>query len=214
MSHVVIVGGTGYAGSHIAAEALGRGHRVTSYSRHLPQAPLDRVDYRIGSITEPEVLAEAASDADDLVLAIHHSDLAGAPAVDHLPALIQAAIEHDARLSFVGGAASSYLGEGGPRLIDSPDFNEEWKPEASAGLATLLALQESPAELRWFFVSPAALFGSYAPGETTGEYRTGGDLLVTKEDGTSEISGTDFATAYVDEIERVAHPNQRFTVGH
>jgi putative NADH-flavin reductase len=214
MSHIVIVGGTGYAGSHIATEAVSRGHRVTSYSRHLPQAPIDGVDYRTGSITEPEVLATAAADADDLALAIHHGDLGGAPAVDYLPALEQAAIEHDARLSCVGGAASSYLGEGGPRLIDSPDFNEEWKPEASAGLATLLALQESHSDLRWFFVSPAALFGSYAPGETTGKYRIGGDLLVTKEDGSSEISGTDYATAYVDEIERVAHPNQRFTVGH
>ena len=39
-------------------------------------------------------------------------------------------------------------------------------------------------------------------------------MLVTKEDGSSEISGTDFATAFVDEIEQVAHPDQRFTVGH
>jgi putative NADH-flavin reductase len=172
------------------------------------------VDYRLGSITDPEVLASAAADADDLVLSVHHADLGGAPVVDLLPALEKAAIVHDARLSFVGGAASSYVSQGGPRLIDSPDFNEEWKPEASAGLATLLALEESHSDLRWFFVSPAALFGSYAPGETTGRYRTGGDVLVTKEDGSSEISGTDFATAYIDEIERVAHPDQRFTVGH
>jgi putative NADH-flavin reductase len=215
MSHVVIVGGTGYAGSHIAAEAVRRGHRVTSYSRSLPESPLDGVDYRTGSITDPDVLEAAAGDADDLVLAVHHSDLGGGPVTDFLPTLTAAATAHDARLSFVGGAASSYVGEGGPRLIESPDFNEDWKPEASAGLATLLALQEqAPEDLRWFFVSPAALFGSYAPGETTGAYRIGGDLLVSKEDGSSEISGTDFATAYVDEIEQVAHPNQRFTVGH
>ncbi len=214
MSHLVIVGGTGYAGSHIAAEAVRRGHQVTSYSRSEPTTPLDGVEYRTGSITDPTVLAAAARDADDLVLSVHHADTGGAPVVDLLPALIEAATAHHARLSFVGGAASSYVSQGGPRLIESPDFNEEWKPEASAGLATLEALQQAPAELRWFFVSPAALFGSYAPGETTGEYRTGGDVLVTKEDGSSEISGTDFATAYVDEIERVAHPNQRFTVGH
>jgi putative NADH-flavin reductase len=214
MSHVVIIGGTGYAGSHIAAEAARRGHRVTSYSRHQPDTRIEGVEYRTGSITDPEVLARAAADADDLVLAVHHADLGGAPTVDYLPALEKAAIEHGTRLSFVGGAASSYVSESGPRLIESPDFNEAWKPEASAGLATLLALQESHSDLRWFFVSPAALFGSYAPGETTGTYRIGGDLLVTKEDGSSEISGTDYATAYVDEIERVAHPDQRFTVGH
>ena len=194
MSHLVIVGGTGYAGSHIAAEAVRRGHEVTSYSRTEPETRLEGVDY--------------------LVMSVHHAEVGDAPLVDLLPSLIEAATTHHARLSVVGGAASSYVSEGGPRLIDSPDFNEEWKPEASAGLATLQALQQAPADLRWFFVSPAALFGSYAPGETTGKYRTGGDVLVTKEDGSSEISGTDFATAFVDEIEQVAHPNQRFTVGH
>jgi putative NADH-flavin reductase len=214
MSHLVIVGGTGYAGSHIAAEAVRRGHEVTSYSRTEPETRLDGVDYRTGSITDPEVLEAAATDADDLVLSVHHAEVGDAPLVDLLPSVIEAATTHRARLSVVGGAASSYLSEGGPRLIESPDFNEAWKPEARAGLATLQALQQAPADLRWFFVSPAALFGSYAPGETTGRYRTGGDVLVTKEDGSSEISGTDFATAFVDEIEQVAHPNQRFTVGH
>ena len=71
-----------------------------------------------------------------------------------------------------------------------------------------------PEGLDWFYVSPAALFGSFAPGETTGDYRLGGDELVTTEDGTSEISGTDFALAHVDEIEQRKHPRQRFTVGH
>ena len=181
MSHVVIVGGTGYAGSHIAAEAVGRGHQVTSYSRSEPTDPIDGVDYRIGSLSDPDILS---------------------------------AVAHGARLGIVGGAASSLVHEGGPLLLDSPDFNEDWKPEARAGLATLEALRESRDDLRWFFVSPAALFGSYAPGETTGAYRTGGDVLVTKPDGSSEISGTDFALAFVDEIDRAAHPNQRFTVGH
>ena len=50
--------------------------------------------------------------------------------------------------------------------------------------------------------------------DVTGSYRTGGDVLVTQADGSSEISGTDFALAYVDEIEQHAHPRQRFTVGH
>src|SRR3954454_21629059 len=160
MPHLVIVGGTGYAGSHIAAEAVRRGHQVTSYSRSEPETRLDGVDYRLGSITDPEVLAAAASGADDLVLAVHHADTGGAPLGTLVPALAEAAIEHDARLSVVGGAGSSYVAEGGPRLIDTPDFNDDWKPESAAGLATLEALQAAPEGLRWFYVSPAALFGS------------------------------------------------------
>lgn len=37
---------------------------------------------------------------------------------------------------------------------------------------------------------------------------------MTDAEGNSEISGTDFALAYVDEIEQGKHPRQRFTVAH
>jgi hypothetical protein len=214
MADIVIFGGTGYAGSHIAREALARGHRVTSYSRNAPEEAVDGVDYRTGSIADVATVEEAARGADELVVAVHGADAGGRPLVDLLPHLAAAAHAVDARLSFVGGAGSSLVAEGGPRLVDSAEFQEEWKPEALAHAEVLSALQEGIDGLRWFYVSPAALFGSWAPGETLGTYRTGGDVLVTKEDGSSEISGTDFALAYVDELERVAHPDQRFTVGH
>lgn len=214
MTNIVIFGGTGYAGGHIAAEAVKRGHRVTSYSRHEPSAPVEGVEYRIGTITDNHVLGHAAEEADEIVVATHGADVDGKKLVDIVPMLIAAALRGDARLSFVGGAASSLVSEGGPRLLDTPEFNEEWKPEASAHAEVLEALRHSPEELRWFYVSPAALFGAWTPGETTGSYRTNGDVLVTKQDGSSEISGTDFALAYVDEIEQSNHPRQRFTTGH
>ncbi|HEY9292268.1 MAG TPA: NAD(P)H-binding protein [Microlunatus sp.] len=212
---IIIFGGSGYAGGHIAGEAVRRGHSVTSYSRSgAPADPIDRVSYRTGSITDPAVVDQAATDADDLVVAVHGADVGGRPLIDLLPELIRAAIKHDARLSFVGGAASSLISEDGPRLLDTPDFHQDWKPEATSHAAVLDALRDAPAELDWFYVSPAALFGSYAPGEATGHYRTGKDLLVTQEDGSSEISGADFALAYVDEIEQRNHVRERFTTGH
>ena len=66
----------------------------------------------------------------------------------------------------------------------------------------------------WFFVSPAAAFGSYNPGQPTGKYRVGGDILLTDESGKSEISGADYALAFVDEIEHPAHHRTRFTVAY
>ncbi|WP_310964555.1 NAD(P)-dependent oxidoreductase [Nocardioides terrisoli] len=214
MSQLVIFGGTGYAGSHIAREAVGRGHAVTSYSRNEPTERYDGIDYRTGSVADPEVVAAAAQDADELVVAVHGADVGGQPLLDVLPALVGAAQTGRARLSFVGGAGSSYVAEGGPLLLDTPEFNEEWKPEARAHAAVLEALRAAPEGLDWFYVSPAGLFGVWAPGEDTGSYRTGGDILVTKDDGSSEISGTDFARAYVDEIEQRNHVRRRFTVGH
>lgn len=214
MSTIAIFGGTGYAGGNIAREAVKRHHTVISYSRHLPENPVTGVTYRIGDITDAGALRSAADEADELVVAVHGADVNGRQLVDVLPALIDAALAGDARLSFVGGAGSSLVSPDGPRLVDTPDFRDEWKPEALAHAEVLEELRKAPEALRWFYVSPAALFGAWAPGETLGHYRTGGDLLVTKEDGSSEISGTDFALAYVDEIEQSNHPRQRFTTGH
>lgn len=214
MSTIAIFGGTGYAGGNIAREAVKRHHTVISYSRHEPETPVTGVTYRIGDITDAELLRRSAEEADELVVAVHGADVNGQRLVDLLPGLIDAAVAGDARLSFVGGAGSSLVSPDGPRLVDTPDFHEEWKPEALAHAEVLDGLCQAPEELRWFYVSPAAVFGAWAPGETLGTYRTGGDLLVTKEDGSSEISGTDFALAYVDEIEQSNHPRQRFTTGH
>ncbi|WP_415830901.1 NAD(P)-dependent oxidoreductase [Janibacter anophelis] len=199
----------------MAREAASRGHQVISYTRSAPNEPIDGVEYRTGSLTDDAVLAQAAADADDLVVATHGADVGGSPLVDHVDRLASAAVEHGARLSFVGGAGSLHVAKGGPRLVDTPDFHDDWKPEALSHAKVLDALRsDAPDELDWFYVSPAALFGAFAPGETTGSYRLGGDELVTTEDGTSEISGTDFALAFVDEIEQRKHPRQRFTVAH
>jgi putative NADH-flavin reductase len=214
MSRIVVFGGTGYSGGNIAREAVSRGHEVVSYARHAPQSPVDGVDYRIGTLADAQLVAKAAADADQLVVAVKAEAVDGAPLVEYLPSLVDAAVAGGARLSFVGGAGSSLVAPDGPRLVDTPEFHDEWKPEALAHAAVLEGLRQAPAELDWFYLSPAALYGSFAPGEATGAYRTGGDVLVTKEDGSSEISGTDLALAYLDEIEQGAHRRQRFTVGH
>jgi putative NADH-flavin reductase len=215
---IAIIGGTGYTGGNIAREALKRGWQVRSLSRNEPAAPIDGVDYRTGSYADAATLDSFADGADVLVVAVHATDADGNDVLGpQLAAIADAAARAGARLGVVGGAGSSLVAEGGPRLVDAPDFRDEWKPEALAHGELLEKLRAEHPEgdaLRWFYVSPAALYGSFAPGETTGAYRTGGDLLVTKDDGSSEISGTDFALAFVDEIASPAHENRRFTVGH
>ena len=104
--------------------------------------------------------------------------------------------------------------EGGPRLVDTPEFPEAHKNEALSHADVLEALRETGDRVDWFYVSPAAGFGSYAPGEATGSYRVGGDVLVTDADGKSFISGADFALAFVDEIEQGRHRRERFTVAY
>lgn len=114
----------------------------------------------------------------------------------------------------VGGAASLLVADGGPRLIDAPEFPEQFRPEAGSAAEALEALRADTTGEDWFFVSPAAGFGSYSPGQPTGKYRLGGDVLLTDESGKSEISGADYALAFVDEIETPAHHRARFTVAY
>jgi putative NADH-flavin reductase len=211
MTSVAIWGGTGYAGSAIAREALSRGFTVTAVSRNAPAEPIDGVTYLQGSVAD-DVLAKSVAEHDVVVVALHAT---GEPALaDAYGTLVDAARANGTRLSFVGGAASSLINDEGHRLLDSPDFPAEYKAEASAHAEILDRLRAESDDVDWFYVSPAAVFGAWAAGEATGTYRIGGDHLVVKEDGTSEISAVDFALAFVDEIADPKHSRRRFTVGH
>jgi putative NADH-flavin reductase len=76
------------------------------------------------------------------------------------------------------------------------------------------ALRDTPDELDWFYLSPAAAFGAHAPAPATGSYRTGKDVLLVDSAGISTISAADYALAFVDEIESPSHRRTRFTVAH
>jgi putative NADH-flavin reductase len=75
-------------------------------------------------------------------------------------------------------------------------------------------LLASSDELDFTFVSPALQFGSYAPGEALGRYRVGGEVAFTDDAGVSAVSGADFATAIVDEIETPAHRREHISVAY
>lgn len=66
-------------------------------------------------------------------------------------------------------------------------------------------------DIDWVFFSPA---GSLEPGERTGKFRLGKDDLIVDADGKSHISVEDYAVAMVDELEKTAHHQERFTIGY
>src|ERR1700754_153455 len=70
MSRIVVIGGTGYAGSAIVAEAAARGHEVTAFSRSLPASQIEGVDYVQGDATDEAALSSAISGADVVVAAL------------------------------------------------------------------------------------------------------------------------------------------------
>lgn len=216
MTDITVLGGTGYAGRHIVQVAAARGHNVVAYSRHLPTDPVPGVEYRTGDVRDEATLVGAVDGADVVVSALSpRGELAGAGVLRGIEATVaRIAAASDVRFGVVGGAGSLLVADGGPKLIDTDAFPEEYKPEAAELGAVLEDLRADEGALDWFFVSPAAGFGGFAPGEATGSYRLGGDVLLTDEAGQSFISGADFALALVDEIDTPAHHRSRFTVAY
>lgn len=220
MATIAIFGGTGYAGSAIRDEARKRGHRVISITRGgAPEAargePGPGLEFRRGSVHDTALVDQAAAEADVVVVAIRFAPAAdGERLIDAFPVLTSACAAHGARLGVVGGAASLHVSDGGPRLIDTPEFPDAFKAEAGGAASALDALRADTTGVDWFFVSPAQQFGAYAPGEPLGRYRVGGDVLLTDESGRSHISGADFALAFADEIDNPAHHRTRFTVAY
>ena len=214
MKTVTVIGGTGYVGSHLVAAAADRGFKVTSLSRRAPEESVEGVDYLIGDVTDAEVMQEALAGADAVISALSPRGNMAGEVLPTLHALADEARESGVRLGVIGGAGSLLIAPGGPALYDTPEFHPDWLSEAKEMGAVLADLRAAEEDLDWFFVSPPRTFGSYVPGEHLGRYRVGGDVVLTDDHGNSTISGSDFAEAVLDEIERPAHRRKRFTVAY
>jgi putative NADH-flavin reductase len=213
VARIVVLGGTGYAGRHIVAEAVSRGHEVIAISRSTPSDAVDGASYVQGSALEPASLASAFDGADAVVSSLSPRGDMTDNVLEALKGVIRVLAGTSTRLGVVGGAGGSLVAPGGPRLFDQ-GFPEEYKHEAQVGIDSLALLEGADADLDWFFVHPAEVFGPWAEGERTGHYRDGGDVIVRDAEGKSYISGADFAVAVIDEIEQGNHHRERFTVGY
>lgn len=213
MTRIAVIGGTGYAGSHIVAEAVQRGHTVLSVARSVPAERVEGATYLEGTLLDVPSLVRDLQGVEVVVLAVAaRGDMLGN--VRPNTAQLVADLDPSVRVGVVGGAGGSLAEAGGPRVIDLPSFTEEYKPEAFEAIGVLEDLQDDTTGRDWFYVHPAGGFGSWAPGERTGEYRDGGDVLVVDDEGESFISGADLGVAVIDEIEQPRHHRERFTVGY
>ena len=214
MTRITVIGGTGYAGSAIVAEAARRGHEVTSVSRSVPEQQVEGVRYETGSVLDADVRARAVAGADVVVSSLSPRGELDGRIVEADREIATLAAEHGARLIVVGGFSSLRLEEGAERQADTGQLPPEFAAEALQMHAVLLELLDRPEGLDWTFVSPAMLFGAYAPGEALGRYRVGGDVAVYDAEGNSAISGADFALAIVDEVETPAHGREHINVAY
>ena len=201
---VAIIGATGNAGSRIASELVNRGHQITGIVRHPEKGQGGAgLTFQKGDVKDQNGLAKLLAGHDAVVHSVRFLDTDVKSAVG---ATKNAGVK---RLLVVGGASSLEVAPG-IALIDTPNFPDAYKPEASAGRDFLNALKPER-ELDWTYLSPSIFF---SPGERTGTFRVGKDEVLKAADGKSSISMEDYAIALADEIERPQHSRQRFTVGY
>lgn len=197
MSTIAVIGGTGYAGASIVAEAAARGHAVRSLSRSTPE-PRDGVTAVTGSALDPTAVAQTIEGADAVVGALSpRGELAG-HLLEAYRIVLDAATAARIPVVFVGGFGSLRVAPDGPRVFEGPDFPDEYRPESVEVAGLLPVLAESG--LDWTYVSPAASYGAHNPGEAMGTYRLGGDVA-SFDEGPTSISGADFARGIVDIVE-------------
>jgi uncharacterized protein len=215
MSRITVIGGTGYAGSAIAAEAAGRGHQVTALSRSLPDEPIPDVTYVQGDATDEATLAAAIAGADVVVSALAPRGPMAGPFRDVNRTIARLADAGGAHLFVVGGYSSLRPAPGAARFVtDLSDVPAQFHEEILAGAALVIEdLPATPATLRWVFVSPALRFGAHMPAERLGRYRLGDEVAVQPEDG-GAISAADYALGFVDLIEKGDDHRAQVNLGH
>lgn len=202
MANIALIGASGRGGSRILKELSDRGHQVTAIARNPDRiSALPGVKAVRGDVFDEAGLTGLLRGHDAVVSAVHFT-------ASDAKTLIGAVRASGVRRYVVMGGAGSLLAGANP-LIDSPDFPEAYKAEASKG-AEFLELLKRTDDLDWSFVSPSA---EIFEGERTGIFRLGKDELLVGPDG-SRISFEDFAVALVDEIEKSGHIRRRFTVGY
>lgn len=196
---IAVYGATGMVGTEVVAEAISRGHEVTSVNRSGTEvAGTTAVK---AELNDAATYRDLGKNNDVIVISVPPSRTGG----DHQEYLD--AFEEitetltPARLIVIGGAGATEVN--GVRLLDAPGFPDAYRAEAETA-AAVYDMFTSVSGITWTVVAPAP---EIAPGRRTGSYTQG-----TDSPAGDFVSSQDFAVAILDEIETPAHENRRLTV--
>ncbi len=209
---ITVLGAGGDIGSRVVTEALSRGHEVTAVVRS--RARFGEIDGtatpREGDASNVDDVAALGAGQDVVISATRPSAGREHELVTTADALLAGLAGTDTRLLLVGGAASLSVPGGGGMLMDSATFPAGLR-DIAAACTDQLAACRAGTEVDWVYLSPPAQLEA---GTRTGTYRLGADELLVDRAGNSTISMEDLAVALLDEAERPAHHQARFTVAY
>jgi uncharacterized protein len=211
---IVVFGGTGNIGQRIVREALSRGATVTVVVRDTTGSALPPDPHL--TLLKGDILSEA----DDARLLKGVTAVVCAVSFRKPPdpsAYRKAAVALTSALRSVGAGAPHLLFVGGagslevrPGVLLVDSMPAAYRGEVM-GQKEALDYLRTVTDVPWTYFSPAA---TIAPGTRTGAFRLGGDQLLVDAKGDSRISMEDYAVAVLDEIQKPAHLQQRFTIGY
>ena len=204
---IAVIAANGKAGSLIVKEAVERRNEVTAVVREENRTVAQNVikkdlfDLTKEDLAGFDVVVTAFAAWTPETFSQHTTSL------QHLADILSGS---DTRLLAVGGAGSLYTDESlTTQLSDTPDFPAEYLSIATAMKLGLAELRKRD-DVKWTYVSPAAVFDFDAP--KTGKYILAGEVFTVNEKGESFISYADYAAAMVDEIEKGNHIRERISV--
>lgn len=213
MSKIVIFGAGGRVGRAAVAEAERRGHAVTAVVRDPGKYPDLNTSAAVtvvrGDVTDVESVADIAAGHDAAVNAAARLDV---PSEEYFTASARSLVDGLGRAGvrqlLVLGIAVTLEVSPGVRLMDDPQFPEEYRRFAYGHLAEFELLQNTASALDWLMVVPP--MDLTAEATVTGRYVS----AVGKVVGEGRISHADLAVALIDAIEAPQHHRVQWAVSH
>lgn len=216
MKKIALIGASGFVGSALLREALGRGIQVKAVVRDPSKIALKDANLHVvgADVSDAAAVEDAVRGTDAVISAYNpgwnNPDIYS-ETLRTYPAIVQGVKKAGVkRLLIVGGAGTLFVAPG-VRVVDSGAI-----PEAimlgvkSLGEFYLNTLMQEK-DIDWVFFSPA---GEIKPGERTGKFALGKDDLIMDKNGKSSVSVEDYAMAMLDEFEKPSHHRERFTIGY
>ena len=216
VKNVVLIGASGFVGTAILNELLNRGNKVTAIVRNPEKVTVSNSNLSVvkADVSDVESIANTSKGKDAIISAYNPgwtNPNIYEETLKNYPLILQAAKQSGVkRLLIVGGAGTLFCAPG-LRVVDSGAIPESIMGGVKSLGEFYLNILMNEHDIDWVFFSPA---GSLEPGERTGKFRLGKDDLIVDADGKSHISVEDYAVAMVDELEKHAHHQERFTIGY
>ncbi|MGW0663672.1 NAD(P)-dependent oxidoreductase [Streptodolium elevatio] len=206
---IAVFGAGGRAGRAVLAETVARGYAVTAVvrdpARHADLVGRANVSVVAGDVTDPADVARAAAGHTAAVSAVYTPDTGsraffGAASAALVEGLAKAGVT---RLVHVGIATTVETAPG-VRIMDAPEFPEEWREFARGHADAADTFAAAGDGLDWLVVCPPMVLDEAG---RAGAYRIGNARPVDAAEVAVQghISYADLGLAVVDEIARPRH---------